>query len=161
MCFGAKCVYQPKKKSKRPWENVELRLRDSVCICSKIGIVLTWARWLLSETEAITGQKEHLKAILHLEMQGETATFLFGGISDQIKKCTCVFMMTIHKIFRNKWESLQTQEHRPTCELWGWQHKVVSLVCCRKDWCTSPNRLKLEERILCRNIETRSIGTTI
>ena len=35
---------------------------------------------------------------------------------------------------------LQTQEHHPNCEVWGWQHHVVGVLCCRRVWYTSQNR---------------------
>uniref|UniRef100_A0AAZ3SDD1 Uncharacterized protein n=1 Tax=Oncorhynchus tshawytscha TaxID=74940 RepID=A0AAZ3SDD1_ONCTS len=29
--------------------------------------------------------------------------------------------------------------HHPTREAWGWQHHVVGVLCCRREWCTSQN----------------------
>jgi hypothetical protein len=47
--------------------------------------------------------------------------------------------MTIN-IFGGKRGSLQAKEHHPNREAWGWQHHVVGVLCCRRDWCTSQNR---------------------
>ncbi|CDQ80246.1 unnamed protein product [Oncorhynchus mykiss] len=35
---------------------------------------------------------------------------------------------------------LQAEEHHPNREARGWQHHVVGVLCCRRDWCTSQNR---------------------
>jgi hypothetical protein len=31
---------------------------------------------------------------------------------------------------------LQAEEHHPNYEARGWQHRVVGVLCCRRDWCT-------------------------
>ena len=31
------------------------------------------------------------------------------------------------------------KEHHPNREARGWQHHVVGVLCCRRDWCTSQN----------------------
>ena len=38
----------------------------------------------------------------------------------------------------------------------GWQHHVVRVFCCRRDWCTSQNRLHHEGGKLCGYIEATS-----
>jgi hypothetical protein len=40
---------------------------------------------------------------------------------------------------------LQAEEHHPNREARGWQHHVVRVLCCRRDWCTSQNRWYHEE----------------
>ena len=35
---------------------------------------------------------------------------------------------------------MQAKEHHPNREAQGWQHHVVGVLCCRRDWCTSQNR---------------------
>jgi hypothetical protein len=35
---------------------------------------------------------------------------------------------------------LQAEEHHPNREARGWQHHVVGVLCCRRDWCISQNR---------------------
>ena len=35
---------------------------------------------------------------------------------------------------------MQAEEHHPNLEARGWQHHVVGVLCCRRDWCTSQNR---------------------
>ena len=35
---------------------------------------------------------------------------------------------------------MQAEEHHPNREARGWQHHVVGVLCCRRDWCTSQNR---------------------
>lgn len=46
----------------------------------------------------------------------------------------------INFIFEEKGGSFEASEHHPNCEVWGRQHHVVQLFCCRRDWCTSQNR---------------------
>ena len=48
--------------------------------------------------------------------------------------------MTIVK-FGGKGGGLLAKEQHPNCEARGWQHHVVGVLCCRRDWCTSQNRL--------------------
>jgi hypothetical protein len=40
---------------------------------------------------------------------------------------------------------LQAEEHNPIREARGWQHHVLRVLCCRRDWYTSPNRWHYEE----------------
>jgi hypothetical protein len=40
---------------------------------------------------------------------------------------------------------LQGQEHHPNREARGWQHHVVGMLCCKRNWCTSQNRWHHEE----------------
>jgi hypothetical protein len=40
---------------------------------------------------------------------------------------------------------LQVEEHHPNREARGWQHHVVGVLCCRRDWFTSRNRWHHEE----------------
>uniref|UniRef100_A0A3B4BM26 Uncharacterized protein n=1 Tax=Periophthalmus magnuspinnatus TaxID=409849 RepID=A0A3B4BM26_9GOBI len=42
--------------------------------------------------------------------------------------------------YDDKGGCLQAGEHHPNCEIRGWQHHVVGLFCCRRDWWTSQNR---------------------
>ena len=35
---------------------------------------------------------------------------------------------------------LQAEEHHPNREAQGWQHHIVGVLSCRRDWCTSQNR---------------------
>ena len=42
-------------------------------------------------------------------------------------------------MFEGKRGGLQAKEHHPNREAWGWQHHVVGVLCCRRDWCTSQN----------------------
>ena len=51
---------------------------------------------------------------------------------------------------------LQAEEHHPNREARGWQHHVVGVLCCRRDWCTSQNRWRHEAGKLCRYIEATS-----
>ena len=39
---------------------------------------------------------------------------------------------------------MQAEEHHPNREARGWQHHVVGVLCCRRDWCTSQNRWHYE-----------------
>ncbi|CDQ61727.1 unnamed protein product [Oncorhynchus mykiss] len=41
--------------------------------------------------------------------------------------------------------ALQAEEHHPNREARGWQHHVVGVLCCRRNWCTSQNRWHHEE----------------
>jgi hypothetical protein len=52
-------------------------------------------------------------------------------------------------MFGGKRGGLQAEEHHLKCEAWGWQHHVVAVLCCRKDWCTSQNRWHHEDGKLC------------
>ncbi|CDR17486.1 unnamed protein product [Oncorhynchus mykiss] len=51
---------------------------------------------------------------------------------------------------------MQAEEHHPNCEARVWQHHVVGVLCCRRDWCTSQNRWHNEVRKLCGYIEAIS-----
>ncbi|CDQ83892.1 unnamed protein product [Oncorhynchus mykiss] len=51
---------------------------------------------------------------------------------------------------------LQAEEYHPNREARGWQHHVVGVLCCRRDWCTSQNRWHHEEGKLCGYIEATS-----
>ena len=52
---------------------------------------------------------------------------------------------------------MQAEEHHPNREeAWGWQHHVVGVLCCRRDWCTSQNRWHHEGGQLCGYIEATS-----
>ena len=55
-----------------------------------------------------------------------------------------------------KWGGLQVEEHHPKREARGWQHHVVGVLGCRRDWCTSQNRWHHEARKLQGNIEATS-----
>jgi hypothetical protein len=50
--------------------------------------------------------------------------------SDETKAC-----------LEEKGGGLQAEEHHPNSEAWGWQHHVVGVLCCRKDWCTSQDAI--------------------
>ena len=52
---------------------------------------------------------------------------------------------------------LQAEEHHPNREARGWQHHVVGVPCCRRDWCTSQNRWHHEVGTLCGYIEATSV----
>ena len=41
---------------------------------------------------------------------------------------------------------MQAEEHHPNREARGWQHHVVGVLFCRRDWCTSQNRWHHETR---------------
>jgi hypothetical protein len=43
-------------------------------------------------------------------------------------------------VFGGKRGGLQAEEHHPNREAQGWQHHVVGVLCCRRDWWTSQNR---------------------
>uniref|UniRef100_A0AAZ3SB49 Tc1-like transposase DDE domain-containing protein n=1 Tax=Oncorhynchus tshawytscha TaxID=74940 RepID=A0AAZ3SB49_ONCTS len=51
--------------------------------------------------------------------------------------------------------------HHPNCEARGWQHHVVGLLCCRRDWCTSQKGWHHEDGKLCRYIEARHLKTSV
>ena len=51
---------------------------------------------------------------------------------------------------------LQAKEHHPNHYARGWQHHVVGVLCCRRDWCTSQNRWQHEAGKLCGYIEATS-----
>ena len=48
---------------------------------------------------------------------------------------------------------MQVEELHPNREAWGWQHHVVRVLCCRRDWCTSQNRWHHEDEKLRGYIE--------
>ena len=43
-------------------------------------------------------------------------------------------------MFGGKRGGLQAEDHHPNREARGWQHHVVGVLCCMRDWCTSQNR---------------------
>jgi hypothetical protein len=47
-----------------------------------------------------------------------------------------------------KWGCLLAEEHHPNREAQGWQHHVVGVICCRRDWCTSQNTWHHEDSAL-------------
>jgi hypothetical protein len=49
-------------------------------------------------------------------------------------------------MFGGKREACKQKNTIPTVKHGGWQHHVVGVLCCRRDWCTSQNRWHLEER---------------
>ena len=51
-----------------------------------------------------------------------------------------------HRYVSRKRGGLQAEEHHPNREARGWQHHVVGVLCCRRDWCTSQNRWQHEDR---------------
>ena len=59
-------------------------------------------------------------------------------------------------MFGGKRGGLQAEEHHPNREARGWQHHVVGVICCRRDWCTSQNRWNHEVGKLCAYIEATS-----
>ena len=59
-------------------------------------------------------------------------------------------------MFGGKGEGLQAEAHHPNCEGRGWQRYVVEVLCCRRDWCASQNRLLHEGGKLCGYIEATS-----
>jgi hypothetical protein len=59
-------------------------------------------------------------------------------------------------MFGGKGGGMQAEEHHPNHEAWGWQHHVVGVLCCRRDWCTSQNRWHHEGGKLCGYIEATS-----
>lgn len=134
MCFGPKCAYQPKNKSKRPCEDAGWAGK-SVSL-STVKRILYW--------HGLKGHSAHrdkdLNCWRHVLWSDKTKIELFG-----------------HNDHRYVWGgSLQAWEHPPNCEIRGWQHHVVGLFCCRRDWCTSQNRWHHELRTLCGNVEATS-----
>ena len=59
-------------------------------------------------------------------------------------------------MFGGKGGGLQAEEHHPNHEVRGWQHHVVGVLCCRRDWSTSENRLHHEGGTLYGYIEATS-----
>ena len=59
-------------------------------------------------------------------------------------------------MFGGKGGGLQADEHHPNREARGWQHHVVEVLCCSRDWCTSQNRWHHEGGKLCGYIEATS-----
>ena len=51
---------------------------------------------------------------------------------------------------------MQAEAHHCNRESWGWQHHVVEVICCRRDWCTSQNRMHHEAGKVCGYIEATS-----
>ena len=53
-----------------------------------------------------------------------------------------------HNFTCGKGRRLQAEEHHPNHEARWWQHHVVGLLCCRRDWSTSQNRWHHEKIIM-------------
>ena len=51
---------------------------------------------------------------------------------------------------------MQVKEHHPNREAQVWQHHVVGVLCCKRDWCTSQNRWFHEKGKLRGYIEATS-----
>uniref|UniRef100_A0AAZ3PS76 Transposase Tc1-like domain-containing protein n=1 Tax=Oncorhynchus tshawytscha TaxID=74940 RepID=A0AAZ3PS76_ONCTS len=58
-------------------------------------------------------------------------------------------------VWKKKGEACKPKNTIPT-EARGWQHHVVGVLCCRRDWCTSQNRWHHEGVKLCGYIEATS-----
>ena len=56
-------------------------------------------------------------------------------------------------MFGGKRGGLQAEDHHPNHEARGWQHHVMGVLCCSRDWCTSQNRWHHEAGKLCGYIE--------
>ena len=65
-------------------------------------------------------------------------------------------IMTIALVMEEKGGGLQAEEHHLNREARGWQHHVVPVLYCRRDWCTSQNRWHHEAGQLCGYIEATS-----
>ena len=65
----------------------------------------------------------------------------FGEMSSGLmkQKWNSLAIITI-VTFGGKGGGLQAEEHLPNREARGWQHHVVGVFCCRRDWCTAQNR---------------------
>lgn len=85
-----------------------------------------------------------------------TKTLIFGVISSGLMKLewNCLAIMTIIT-FGGKRKRLASLHH-PNCEAQEWQHHVVGVFCCRRDWWTSKNGRHHEERTWCGNTEATS-----
>jgi hypothetical protein len=59
-------------------------------------------------------------------------------------------------MFGGKRGRLETVVNHPNHEARGWQHHVVGVFCCRRDWWTSQNRWHHEDGKLCGYIEVTS-----
>ena len=88
-----------------------------------------------------------------LQMCTEKKTLIFRNMSCDLMKQKWKHLVI--KI-KEKGESLQAWEHHPNCEVWRWQHHVVGVFCCSRDWWNWQNRWHHEERTSCRNIEVTS-----
>jgi hypothetical protein len=85
-----------------------------------------------------------------LQLHKGTKIILFGEISwsNETK-----ILMTIVMVGGKR--GRQAAEHHPNRKARGWQHHVVAVLCCRRDWCTSQNRWHHEGQ-LCGYIEATS-----
>ena len=61
-----------------------------------------------------------------------------------------------HRYVWRKMGGVQAEEHHSNREARGWQHHVLGVLCCRRDWCTSQNRWHHEAVKLCGYIEAIS-----
>jgi hypothetical protein len=68
--------------------------------------------------------------------------------------------MTILIFGGKKGEACKPEEHHPNREAQGWQHHVVAVLCCRRDWCTSQNRWHNEERTIYPHIYPHNLATS-
>ena len=57
---------------------------------------------------------------------------------------------------RTFWRNVLWSDDHPNREARGWQHHVVGVFRCRRDWCTSQNRWHHESGKLCGYIEATS-----
>ena len=71
------------------------------------------------------------------------------------QKYNCLAIMTI-VMFAGKRGHLQAHQHQPNRKARGWQHHVVGVLCCKRDWFTSQNRWCHEGGKLCGYIEATS-----
>ena len=65
--------------------------------------------------------------------------------------CLQTDYFTYNSLYHNS-----VEEHHPNCEAMGWQHHVVGVLCCRRDWCTSQKRWHHEGGKSCGYIEVTS-----
>jgi hypothetical protein len=87
----------------------------------------------------------------------EKTIILFGEMSSGLmkQKQNCLAIRTII-MFGGKGGCLQAEEHHPNSEARGLQHHVVGVLCCRRGWSTSQNRLHHEDGKFCGHIEATS-----
>ena len=105
MCFGVKCVYRPKNKSKRPCEDAA-EAGKSVVIHREASSEPTWTERPLSQEEDITLKEAHtgIRTLIYGDMS-------FGLIK---LKLNCLAMATAKTFRKKKREACET----PT-QLWS------------------------------------------
>uniref|UniRef100_A0AAZ3PUR4 Transposase Tc1-like domain-containing protein n=1 Tax=Oncorhynchus tshawytscha TaxID=74940 RepID=A0AAZ3PUR4_ONCTS len=102
-------------------------------------------------------QNHHKKQLRFVTAHGaKYSTFLRNVLRSDERKIELFGHNDHCYVWRKKGEACKPEEHHLNHDAQRWQHHVVGVLCCRRDWCTSQNRWHHEKGQLCGYIEATS-----